>query len=110
MISLLGLRDMRRIEIYLRYLWSVSTDRFDVLLVININCSKNVMNEDVDDDDDDDDDNDDGVILLTNDVTTLIYSVPSKWKFCNRSRIFMRRENTLIQMQYLKNCLKQKVQ
>ena len=34
------------------------------------------MNEDVDDDDDDD--NDDGDILLTNDVTTLIYSVPSK--------------------------------
>ena len=38
------------IDIYLTYLWSISTGRFNVLIVININCNKNVMNEDINDD------------------------------------------------------------
>ena len=36
---------------------------------------------------------------------TLIHSVQSKWKLCNRSRIFVRRRKALIEMQYLKICL-----
>ena len=35
----------------------------------------------------------------------LIHSVQSKWKLCNRSRIFVRRRKALIEMQYLKICL-----